>query len=212
MKKALLYVGICISLGIQAQTRDSIAHIPEVEIIESRFEDFQTGFKKTTIDSAIILQSHAQSLADLLSFNTPIHIKNYGPANIATASFRGPGAQHTALLWNGFNIQQPMLGQFDFSVFPNLAVDAIEIQHGGNGALFGSGAIGGTIILKQLPKWNDGLVSNFTLTAGSFGRLQQTVALAYSNKSYSGKLMVSHQESKNDFEYYRNTNLPRKKS
>jgi len=212
MKKALLYVGICISLGIQAQTRDSIAHIPEVEIIESRFEDFQTGFKKTTIDSAIILQSNAQSLADLLSFNTPIHIKNYGPANIATASFRGTGAQHTAILWNGFNIQQPMLGQFDFSLFPNLAVDAIEIQHGGNGALFGSGAIGGTIILKQLPKWNDGLVSNFTLTAGSFGRLQQTVALAYSNKSYSGKLMVSHQESKNDFEYYSNTNLPRKKS
>ena len=56
---------------------------------------------------------------------------------LSTISFRGTGAGHTSVIWNGVNINQPTIGQTDFSLFPVFAFDDIRIFYGASSSIFG---------------------------------------------------------------------------
>jgi vitamin B12 transporter len=182
------------------QIADSTA-LEEVQVQAQRFSRYQTGFHYTKLDSSKIILMPAASLGKLLQSFTPIHIRSYGSAGIATPTFRGTGSEHTAVLWNGFNIGNAMLGQFNFATMPALAIDEIQIQHGGNGALFGSGAIGGTIMLNNTAQFNSGLRATVGLLVGSFGLWQPM--LQFSVGSFNKYLKVSYQKqvAKNNYPF-----------
>jgi iron complex outermembrane receptor protein len=146
---------LLLSFVALAQQNDSLL-LQEVTVTSSRFEQFNTGIKTQTIDSVSSIAYQTQSLSDLLGANSQVFIKSYGPG-LATSSFRGAGATHTAVLWKGFNLQNPMLGEVDFSLFNVDAAEKVTIQYGGNGALFGSGAVGGIIQLQSAAKYQSGL-------------------------------------------------------
>src|SRR5690349_12706560 len=126
------------------QQPDSLGtrQIAEVLVTARRLTLFTPGSRQTKIDSAALSQNKAGNLADLLQFRTPIFVKTYGQNMLATVSFRGTSASHTAVLWNGFSITQPTLGQTDLSLLPVNSLKTVEILHGSGGANFGSGAIG----------------------------------------------------------------------
>ena len=88
-------------------------------------------------------------MAEVLQENTPIYIRNYGSGGLATASFRGSNAYHTPVIWNGINIQNPMNGQIDFSAIPVFLSDEISLQYGGNGGVWGSGAMAGLLFINS---------------------------------------------------------------
>ena len=121
--------------------------IPELEIWGFPEEKFAVGNQVNRLDSGIRAFFATKRLADVLQQTTPIYIKAYGPGNLASISFRGTGANHTAVLWNGININSPTLGQSDFYLLPNLAFNEVSIQSGNGSALYGTDAIGGTIQL-----------------------------------------------------------------
>ena len=105
---------------------------------------------------------------------SPIFIKSYGLGSLATTSFRGGSASHTAILWNGFNLGSPMNGQLDLSLVPVSLANNVSIQYGGAGALWGSGAVGGAILLNSEPEFDQGL----TVDAGTaFGSARYTLFL-----------------------------------
>ena len=56
-----------------------------------------------------IAAHETENLADILSKETPIYIKSYGPGSLSTISIRGAGASHTQLYWNGIAINPPLL-------------------------------------------------------------------------------------------------------
>ncbi len=64
---------------------------------------------------------------------------------------------HTAILWNGFNIQNAMLGQTDLSLLPAVFFDEVEIEYGGSSAVWGSGAVAGSIHLNNRAGFGRGL-------------------------------------------------------
>lgn len=185
---------------MQAQIKDTLP-LGEVEVHAPRFSQYQTGFKYSRIDSSTIMLFPAGSLADVLQAASPVFIRNYGPSGIATASFRGASAEQTAVLWNGFNIQNSMLGLFDFSLYPAAASNQIELQHGGNGALFGSGAVGGTILLNNIPRFGSGLEANVSITTGSFGLMQQQIGLNFGAKKHATSVQFIQRKATNDFTY-----------
>lgn len=117
-------------------------------------ERFLAGQKLQRIDSATLLQFRFGSLTDLLAFNTPLAFKNYGPGQLATVSFRGTSANHTAVLWNGININQPNLGQTDFSTLPIAGFDRLAVQYGSSASVVGSDAVGGSVLLSSSPVWH----------------------------------------------------------
>jgi vitamin B12 transporter len=113
-------------------------------------ERFMSGLKIQKIDSATLNQFRFQNLTDLLAFYTPIALKNYGPGQLSTASFRGTSANHTAVLWNGLNINSPTLGQTDFSTIPIAGFDQMSVQYGSAASIVGTDAVGGSILLNSV--------------------------------------------------------------
>ena len=150
-------IGISVA---HAQRKDSLTHqLMEVTITETKQQILQASKKTTTLDSLILERYNTSSLADLLSNQSAIHIKSYGNGNIATTSIRAGNASQTAVLWNGLNIQNPMLGQTDLSLVPTLLFQNIALEYGGGSALNGSGAMGGSIQLRNTNGFNKGFAT-----------------------------------------------------
>ena len=128
--------------------QDSTRRLGAAKISAIRIEK-SIAITKTEIDSVLLSQSLNSSLAELLSKETPLFVKSYGMGSMATVSFRGTTSSHTQVKWNGLKINNPMLGQVDFSQLPVWMIDKVEILHGGSSLVEGSGALGGSIHLQS---------------------------------------------------------------
>lgn len=175
--------------------------LQDVEIISTKEELSQLGKKKEIIDSTIKEQFRFNSVGDVLSYNTPVYIKAYGPGALATTAFRGGNAEQTAVLWNGFNIQNYMLGQTDLSLLPSVLFDQIGIEYGGSSALWGSGAVGGSIHLDSKSPFNKGLKGIVTIGGGSFGMYNSSAHVLYSKQRFVSSTRVYLNNSDNNFKY-----------
>ncbi|MES2130982.1 MAG: TonB-dependent receptor [Bacteroidota bacterium] len=193
---------IMLSFSVRAQTKDTSSYpLMEVIIEHHKQEVLQPSKKNVEMDSTVLSRYSASSLADMLAAQSTIHIKSYGNGNIATTSFRGGNASHTALLWNGLNIQNAMLGQFDLSIVPTLFFDNVNLEYGGGSALWGSGAIGGSIHLENKLAFDRGFKTKLQMSLGSFDtkKIAATVLLSY--KKIASSTRIYYNSSKNDYSY-----------
>ncbi len=187
--------------SLHSQTIDTTVLLKEVNISANRINNFSSGTKINFIDSMALTQYNNHNLSDLLTDESSLFIKSYGTGTLATSSFRGGSANHTAVLWNGFNINSPMNGQLDLSLVPVSFSDAISVQHGGTSALWGSGAVGGVIHLNNVPEFNKGLITKINLSGGSFKDFNQQISLKWSKKRFISSIRIFNSKAKNDFEY-----------
>lgn len=169
-------------------------------------ERFLAGQKLQRIDSTTLLQFRFGTLTDILSVNTPLAFKNYGPGQLATVSFRGTSANHTAVLWNGININQPNLGQTDFSTLPVAGFDRLSVQYGSSASVVGSDAVGGSILLGSTPGWKPGLRLLAGQQLSSFQNNQTQLGLRYATKlspswQLSGKTFAYRSQLNNRYPY-----------
>ncbi|MES2593344.1 MAG: TonB-dependent receptor plug domain-containing protein [Bacteroidota bacterium] len=202
LKVILFFYLISILITGFAQTRtDSVKQLGIIEISASRSIAFSSGNKSETIDSTIINRYSTNNLADLLANESQVFIKSYGLGSSATSSFRGAGASHTAVLWNGFNIQNPMLAQLDISLVPANFLNEVKLQYGGSGALWGTGAVGGTILLNNQTQYNKGITVSATTSFGSFSDQQQQVNIEISKKRFISSIKLFNHDAKNDFSF-----------
>ncbi len=198
----LLYTCLFGAFTIHAQTKDTARYnLNEVVIEQNKQLELQPSKKNIEIDSTVLARYITSSLADLLSAQSTIHIKSYGNGNIATTSMRGGNASHTAILWNGLNIQNAMLGQTDLSIIPTLFFDNINLEYGGGSALWGSGAIGGSIHLQNNLKFNQGIKTKIQLSTGSFDTKKTAASVLLSYKKTASSTRVYYTTSKNDYSY-----------
>ena len=182
-----------------SQSVDTTLEFQTIEIVAPRLKSFQTGKKQTPFNSFQKLATATEDLATALSLNTPIFIKNYGPGRLATTAIRGAGAAQTAVIWNGFNLNSPMLGQTDFSLVPAFFMDEIGLQYGSNSTAWGSGAIGGSVILENKNNFNKGWQAVWDSKTGSFDNFFNGIGVGYSNDSFSTTTKVLYESGKNDF-------------
>jgi hypothetical protein len=97
------------------------------------------------------------SSAEVLKREAGIFIKEYGSGLLSTITHRGGSAAQTSVLWEGINLMNPMLGQSDLSLMPLAFVDNLSWQSGGNSALNGNNAIGGSLKISSRTEFNSGL-------------------------------------------------------
>ncbi len=195
----ILALQVLVVLCVQAQM-DSLV-LQEVEIYGIPNAKYAVGQKVMEVDSSIIQQYQNANLGDLISAFSPVYIKSYGSNMAATISFRGTGASHTGVFWNGLNINSLTLGQTDFSLLPVFSADEISVQYGASSTLYGSDAIGGTIHLSSLPDWNEGTGLYLNQGYGSYNTLNSRIGLNYSKANFSSKTKLYFSSSDNDFEY-----------
>ena len=196
-----LLTGISFSGYAQENVADTIRQLNVVEVSTSRLILFSNANKSETLDSALLDRYTSSNLADILLNESQIFIKSYGLGSLASSSFRGSGANHTSVLWNGFNLQSPMNGIIDLSLIPANFMNNVAIQYGGAGALWGTGAVGGSIHLSNFSENNKGLTVATTSSFGSFSDKQQQVNAEFSKKRLISSLKVFNHDAKNDFPF-----------
>jgi vitamin B12 transporter len=140
-------------------TGDSSLRVPYTEpitpgdtvFIKAERHDFATvGRKQKKITQSESPQTLSQNLAGSAQF-----LKEYGISGSATVSKRGADASQTQTLWNGLPINHPMLGMMDFNAISAYGMDELITIEGGNAAMYGSGSVGGTIILNNQIKFGN---------------------------------------------------------
>ena len=163
------------------------------------------AYKTTHLDSLSI--SRSENLAQLLTNNSTLFIKSYGGGSLATASFRGTGASHTKVQWNGINLNSPMNGQIDFSLYPTFFFDNAEIHYGASGLIDGNGALGGSVVMGNTADFSQGFSANINQTVGSFGSYTTAIKgkLAHNNWFLETKLYQNN--SQNDFSFTNSTKI-----
>ena len=176
--------------------------LAEVQVRAVRPAQFAVGTRQMTIDSAALSQFRGGTVAEALQARTPLYLKNYGPGQLATIALRGTSAQHTAVLWNGLNIMLPTLGLNDFSLLPVGANTQLTVQPGPAAALYGSGAIGGAVLLNTEPDWRPGIRGSVQGDGGSFGLRGGNLAASSATATVAVRLAASSRTARNDYPYF----------
>lgn len=184
---------------------DSIFLIEEVEVI-SGTPLHEKALNKTTLDLSLIKAGDFDDISNLLSQRSPLFIKSYGPGSLASVSFRGMAASHTRVEWNGIYLNNPMPGQVDFSLLPLFFADEISLLYGGSSLSESSGALGGTVILKTIPIWDDSLAFSISHKTGSFKTNNTMVDIRGGKESFQTRLRLFREKSENDFPYFNSSN------
>jgi len=190
-----------LGFGSNQNKADTSRLMQTLQVIGIRYPTLFTGSKLNFIDSTILQNYQQSSLANLLSSQSQIFIKSYSPGMLATPSFRGGNANHTAVIWNGFNLQNPMNGQIDFSTIPAFLLEHVAIQYGSPAALFGSGNIGGAIHIGTAKPSGKGLQTEFMTGIGSFETYSSGIKLFLTQSKWSMQQKLFWQQSQNDFTY-----------
>ena len=180
---------------------DSLYALPDVQVRANRPARFSVGSRRILIDSTTLSQQRGGTLADVLAARNPIYFKTYGPGQLTTITVRGTASRHTAVLWNGFNISLPSLGESDFATLPASANTRVEVQLGPGGAAFGSGAVGGAVLLSSPLRWGRKGWASVQADAGSFGLWGGTVEGGFSNERVAAQATVSARTAQNNFTY-----------
>lgn len=188
-------------LAVSAQPGMDTVKLERVVIRAHRLTDFDAGVKVQRVDSAALARYRFTDLGDLLSNESPIFVKSYGLGSLATTSFRGGSANHTAILWNGFNLGGPMTGMLDLSLVPAGLADNVLIQYGGAGALWGSGAVGGAVLLNSEPVFGQGLTVDAGASFGSFSDRRQHAGISFGRRRWIASVRGYHVSARNDFPF-----------
>ncbi len=180
---------------------DTLMLIEEIEISDSRPENSGICSSVLNIDKDLFELNSGYSVSQILSVSGALNIKTYGTSNLASVSFRGAGNSHTAVLWNGFNLEQATSGGSNIALIPVFFVDEIKLQLGGASSQAGSGAIGGIIRINNSSEFNKGFSTRITGNYGSFNSHSEGVELSMSKKKIFTRIRLLNTGSENNFKY-----------
>ena len=199
---------LCISIPLLAQINTDT--LKEVKIHgkhkisgDTKINDFSPGQKVKTIDSATLQQYELQNMANLLTQQVPVFVKSYGFNGLATLSFRGASSAQSAVYWNGVPIQNAALGIADVSTLPVLFMNKVNIVYGGSSALWGSGNVGGALLLENdMPVFDTSRETlSFSGGIGSFSQYIGGLKGSISGKRWFLSANVFAQTARNNFSY-----------
>ncbi len=173
--------------------------LPEVKVEGLRSKNFSTGQRLVFADSAGLSNRTSYTLAEQLAFGNSIHIRSYGAGGLSTLSLQGSSAVHSAVVWNGFNVQSVMNGTSDLSLTPTFFVDELGLQSGSATHLWGSGAVGGSVLLNNKPAFGKGLILKSNTETGSFGRFSQQAKVAFGTQKWYGSVKGFYTEAENSY-------------
>ncbi|HEY1046454.1 MAG TPA: TonB-dependent receptor [Bacteroidia bacterium] len=192
MKAAWLISLSMFSASLAAQVSDTTIWRP-FELISNRTAQ-STGSLKINLPVL-----NGGSFADVLSQYSALFVKSYSPGNLASTSMRGMGAQHTAVLWNGVNLQSNMNSNIDLNLLPVFFIDQASVETGANSSSVGNGAIAGAIqVNNRLPA---GKAVYGELQYGSFSQRSLALGANANLKNWSINTRFLSKSAENDFTF-----------
>lgn len=167
----VVHIGACLaSLGDSTSWEPANRPIPLVDTVRIRAERIEfanIGRRELKLQTGTGFELLSQNMQDAAQF-----FKEYGISGSATISKRGADATQTQVLWNGLPINHPMLGMMDFNGISTFGMDEMILIEGGNSAMYGSGSVGGTVILNNQIHYNSPLKLRANVESNSLGNFQ----------------------------------------
>lgn len=184
----------------QAQLADSL-FLDTVYIEASRLpvEWSRQPVQISMPDSMLTASQSEASLGTLLQFFSPVHIRQYGGGGLSSVSSRGFGARQTQILWNGFMMNHPMLGQLDYNLLPGQMTDNIRVVTGNNSTGFGSGATAGSILVDSKNIKDQTTISAFQ---GGWGEFGTSLSSGYNSKNVGIGVSLFGSQATNNYPYF----------
>ena len=187
------------SADLFAQSGGDTTFLPSVEVYGMPVTEYAIGSKVKEVKTG----DNVTMLSSALSGLSSIYLKNYGNGQLSTVGLRGTSASQTAVLWNGININSPSLGLTDLSLIPMFFSDDIAVQYGTSSALYGSDAIGGTIVLGNAkPDFKNRFSVMLHQTVGSFGHHATGGKFKYGNRKIQASTAAYNMRIENDFPFH----------
>lgn len=202
----ILFVWVFSFFGQIPEKPDTVS-LSEIEVNATVLERYSQGQKQITWKKEDLSIVGTQSLADLLSAQSPVFMREYGPGMLASPSFRGTSAGHTAIFWNGMPLNSPSLGQSDLSLLPVFAFESANLFFGSNGALIGNEAIGGSLHLNSEIQFDQAPEFSLAQEIGSFGQSNTQAKGSFSTEKFIIQSKIYRHFSENNYPF-RNLALP----
>lgn len=208
IRRLLMILSFFFALSLTAFSQNDTIMLENIEISASYINNkVQQKTMERKIDTAVIKRLKTVSLSQLLIQHSPVFIKTYGPGGTASASFRGTTSSHTLVLWNGFQLNSPTLGEVDFSMIPVFFTDEVSLQWGSKTSA-NSGGLGGVVNIANSQKFNEGLILDARQTYGSFNTWGSYLTVGYSAKNFIARVKAYRNSSDNDFTYTNIATIP----
>ena len=161
----------------------------------------EIGLQQTRFDSLALKENIALSMADVLTFNSSIFVKNYGRATLSTVAFRVTSPSQTQVTWNGMRINNPMLGMTDFSMIPSYFIDEASLLHGTSSVNEVGGGLGGSVKMSTHALKQKGFGFQYVQGIGSFKTFDEFLRLNYGNKHWQLSTRAVLSTSPNEYKY-----------
>lgn len=186
-------------LCAQMSLSDTI-RMDEVKVYGNLRESHSIGATIYKMDSVKLKIFQNRSAAELLAMGS-VNLKSYGVGGLSSLTMRGGNSSQTIVVWNGVNIQNPMNGGANLSLFPVNMFSSIRLQYGGSGTIYGSGAISGILILNSNALFSQPNGGELSLSYGSGNTRSLSSQVKYGDKSRAISVKVFGQLADNDFEF-----------
>jgi iron complex outermembrane receptor protein len=198
----ILFFAFCsiFASNLHSQKDTLVVNLKAFSLSFSKVNDFSKGYSSILITDSLGTRN-IRSLTDVLKFNSFIYFKENGLGMVSSPSFRGTSAAHTAVIWNGININSQLNGQVDFNAISSNSYDKITVRSGGGSVLFGSGAIGGTVHLDNLINFSKEEKHKVLANYGSFNTQHISYDYVKSNNKSFLNIGLGYNKSDNDFSY-----------
>ncbi len=188
-----------VSLTLCGQEDISIS-LDEIILSDAKLEQHAAGSKLLSIsDTLSVTPNH--TFTDLLRYQSTIYFRENGYGAVSSASLRGTSASQTAVVWNGININSQLTGQTDFNTMAIHGQKDIKIRHGGGSAQYASGAIGGSIHLNDVHKFNTPWTTEIGLGYGAFDTYRLNYGVTHGSEKLAIALSGGYINSKNDYAF-----------
>lgn len=160
---------------------------------------FSVGTAIQVADSSVLSQLQHSNLSAYLLQNTSAFIKESGNGMLSTISIRGTASSHTTVSWNGLTLNPLTMGQVDFSQLPLFFFDKVALHPGGESALYGNGAIGGSIVLGTEQVFKKSFHGQIQQALGSYGYTFSGIKFQGGTEKFQSKTMLMYNQCANDF-------------
>jgi iron complex outermembrane receptor protein len=185
----------------QASAQDMpLLHLEEVVVSDTRLERYADGHKVTVLNDSTI-KRNGLFLTALLNFNSNMYFKENGLGMVSSPAFRGTNASHTAVIWNGININSQLTGQVDFNTINPFNYSSVVIRSGGGSVQFGSGAIGGSVHLNNDLNFTKHLDHQVFIGYGSFDTRSVNFSSSFGTGKWSSSVGINYNSSNNNYRY-----------
>lgn len=202
MRQLVLAIVFVLSLlrQLPAQEATPIWELEEVVVSDTRPKRYAEGHKTEVLTDSII-RLNGTFLTSLLANNSNIYFKENGFGMVSSPSFRGTSASHTAVVWNGININSQLNGQVDFNTISPFNYSEVAIRSGGGSVQYGTGSIGGSIHLNNDLRFEKHFENQFFSGYGSFDTKTMNYTMTTGNEKYSSSFGANYNASDNDYHY-----------